>query len=693
MSKEWKALAPVLTAFIVFNLCWGPYSIHVYIDKFIEPRRIPHKVMTWLAVFNSTLNPIIYGVLNSNFRRSYARLIKAALPGGGRLAGRLLKPNCTVPAAPGRIETCRVPGSRPVLIGWPRKAGAEAAAAADCQAINQLIAKLFTSKQADPVECVVQVKHGVQHPPADMQICWGFSNPGSGSRKTGVQQQVDWPGQDAQHEQETHRLATSTAQCGGAVGASSAARCHRQSLPEPPLVPNEQGNGRGHHARTPQVGSGSVTQTRWAASSAGAQAAATRTPIRRPRRQRRPPSRPPSLARDRSGAATANRLSSVSGTWKKGVQEYRCHPLATADSWCCDVDQGNPVVLVHCRYNRRQYNKNVTDSEEVNQTKLKVADIVFLITGMCIGVCGNLLTVLSLMRFKHLKSATNILIVNIGMADLLVCSYSIPTILANRIAENNVFHDVICRVNAYALFSAAGVSNFSFTLIAVARNLCVMHRVAYQRHFTDCRVIAYCVACWVFWFLVSSFFWWQKGFGYIPEAFICFYYDNDSPFALSLLLTLLGVAVPSMLAASCYISLFYKLFRIRKEVENSLANTNDDRCVNKEWKALAPVLTAFIVFNLCWGPYSIHVYIDKFIDHVGRIPHKVITWLAVFNSTLNPIIYGVLNPSIRRSYLRLIRAAFACRACKRPAAVAPIEIFQLLFAHMEGSKNKKTNSY
>uniref|UniRef100_A0A1I8HJF8 Protein kinase domain-containing protein n=1 Tax=Macrostomum lignano TaxID=282301 RepID=A0A1I8HJF8_9PLAT len=33
------------------------------------------------------------------------------------------KLNCTVPAAPGRTGTCRVPGSRPVLIGWPRKAG------------------------------------------------------------------------------------------------------------------------------------------------------------------------------------------------------------------------------------------------------------------------------------------------------------------------------------------------------------------------------------------------------------------------------------------------------------------------------------------------------------------------------------------------------------------------------------------
>uniref|UniRef100_A0A1I8I3H5 C2 DOCK-type domain-containing protein n=2 Tax=Macrostomum lignano TaxID=282301 RepID=A0A1I8I3H5_9PLAT len=32
-------------------------------------------------------------------------------PGGGRLSGRLLKPNCTVPAAPGRTGTCRVPGS------------------------------------------------------------------------------------------------------------------------------------------------------------------------------------------------------------------------------------------------------------------------------------------------------------------------------------------------------------------------------------------------------------------------------------------------------------------------------------------------------------------------------------------------------------------------------------------------------
>uniref|UniRef100_A0A1I8J542 FTP domain-containing protein n=1 Tax=Macrostomum lignano TaxID=282301 RepID=A0A1I8J542_9PLAT len=38
-------------------------------------------------------------------------------PGGGRLAGRLLKPNCTVPAAPGRTGTCRVPGSRPAKSG------------------------------------------------------------------------------------------------------------------------------------------------------------------------------------------------------------------------------------------------------------------------------------------------------------------------------------------------------------------------------------------------------------------------------------------------------------------------------------------------------------------------------------------------------------------------------------------------
>uniref|UniRef100_A0A1I8H8E3 L-type lectin-like domain-containing protein n=1 Tax=Macrostomum lignano TaxID=282301 RepID=A0A1I8H8E3_9PLAT len=40
-------------------------------------------------------------------------LVVEGRPGGGRLAGRLLKPNCTVPAALGRIETCRVPGSRP----------------------------------------------------------------------------------------------------------------------------------------------------------------------------------------------------------------------------------------------------------------------------------------------------------------------------------------------------------------------------------------------------------------------------------------------------------------------------------------------------------------------------------------------------------------------------------------------------
>uniref|UniRef100_A0A1I8IE52 MMS1_N domain-containing protein n=1 Tax=Macrostomum lignano TaxID=282301 RepID=A0A1I8IE52_9PLAT len=48
---------------------------------------------------------------SDDFRQEFA-----VDPGGGRLAGRLLKPNCTVPAAPGRTETCRVPGSRPELL-------------------------------------------------------------------------------------------------------------------------------------------------------------------------------------------------------------------------------------------------------------------------------------------------------------------------------------------------------------------------------------------------------------------------------------------------------------------------------------------------------------------------------------------------------------------------------------------------
>lgn len=77
--EEIKTARLLFIIVVFFNLCWIPVMLIDIVDtidgKWTFPRET-YVAYSFLATVSSALNPIIYGLLNNNFRREYLQLFR-----------------------------------------------------------------------------------------------------------------------------------------------------------------------------------------------------------------------------------------------------------------------------------------------------------------------------------------------------------------------------------------------------------------------------------------------------------------------------------------------------------------------------------------------------------------------------------------------------------------------------------------
>lgn len=78
LQKERRAAQVLGIVMGVFVLCWLPFFTMYVVLPFCETCYISKDMInfiTWLGYMNSALNPVIYTVFNTDFRRSFQRLL------------------------------------------------------------------------------------------------------------------------------------------------------------------------------------------------------------------------------------------------------------------------------------------------------------------------------------------------------------------------------------------------------------------------------------------------------------------------------------------------------------------------------------------------------------------------------------------------------------------------------------------
>ena len=264
------------------------------------------------------------------------------------------------------------------------------------------------------------------------------------------------------------------------------------------------------------------------------------------------------------------------------------------------------------------------------------------------GLLGNGLVVWVIMKGAQLRSMTDVCLLNLALADLLLV-ISLP-FLAHQARDHWVFGDAMCKLvlGVYYVGYYSGI--FFITLMAVDRYLAVVHAVHALRIRTRTYGIIASIVVWIA-SILSSF----------PEVTalklsagdppICYrdYQGEDHLRSVSIFkMNILGFVVPLAILFFCYTRILLKLLHSR----------------SRKGQAVRLIVVVMVVFLCCWAPYNATLFFwglhnqgffhDCDSSKSLLLSLQITEVMAYTHCCLNPVLYVFVGEKFRRRFLRLL---------------------------------------
>ncbi|XP_027033606.2 C-C chemokine receptor type 5-like [Tachysurus fulvidraco] len=268
-----------------------------------------------------------------------------------------------------------------------------------------------------------------------------------------------------------------------------------------------------------------------------------------------------------------------------------------------------------------------------------------------VGFLGNMLVLWVILRGAQIKSMTDVSLLNLAIADLLLI-FTLP-FLAHYARDTWVFGNAMCVMvlSLYYIGFYAGI--FFIVLMSVDRYLAIVHAVFALRIRTKAYGILGSVIIWIA-AIAASF----PELVYLAtgrnETKTCSAYQNDvDKFKRSLALikmNILGLLIPLVIVGFCYSMVLRRLLLLRTSKK----------------LAVRLVAVVMLVFFCCWIPYNIAAFIKALelreiliseceLSKRIHLTLQVTEAIAYSHSCLNPFLYVFVGEKFRRQLGRLLR--------------------------------------
>uniref|UniRef100_A0A671N509 Opsin 4.1 n=1 Tax=Sinocyclocheilus anshuiensis TaxID=1608454 RepID=A0A671N509_9TELE len=286
---------------------------------------------------------------------------------------------------------------------------------------------------------------------------------------------------------------------------------------------------------------------------------------------------------------------------------------------------------------------------------------VILIVGIT-GVIGNALVIYVFCRSRTLRTAGNMFVVNLAVADFFMSLTQSPVFFTASLHRRWVFGERSCELYAFcgALFGIC--SMMTLTAIAGDRCLAITQPLAVVGRVSRCKAGLVLAVLWLYslgWSL-PPFFGWSA---YVPEGLqtSCSWdYMTFTPSvrAYTILLFIFVFFIPLGIIASCYFGIFQAIRAAGKEIQElNCGETHKvyERMQN-EWKMVKVALLVILLFVISWSPYSVVAltatagYSHLLTPYMNSVPAVIAKASAIHN----PIIYAITHPKYRAAIARYI---------------------------------------
>ncbi|XP_028655376.1 neuropeptide FF receptor 1-like [Erpetoichthys calabaricus] len=294
---------------------------------------------------------------------------------------------------------------------------------------------------------------------------------------------------------------------------------------------------------------------------------------------------------------------------------------------------------------------------------------------------GNSLVCYIVLRNHRMRTVTNLFILNLAVSDLLVGIFCVPTTLVDNLITGWPFSQAVCTMSG--LIQGVSVSASVFTLVAIAvdRFHCIVY--PFRQKLSRLKAILTIGLIWGLAFAIMSPSAAMMTVVHLEGTYMV--YNNETyplmtcyeqwpkPEMRKIYTTVLFVHIylaPLGLISLMYGRIVVKLFSYLGPMGRGTGELPEDRTSisKKKIRVIKMLIIVALLFMISWLPLWTLMLLTDYTDlddeQINLLTGYIFPfahWLAFFNSSINPIIYGYFNENFKRGF----QAVFTFHFCSQ----------------------------
>ncbi|XP_074593620.1 tachykinin-like peptides receptor 86C [Brevipalpus obovatus] len=333
---------------------------------------------------------------------------------------------------------------------------------------------------------------------------------------------------------------------------------------------------------------------------------------------------------------------------------------------CQSID---PLEIVHNSFNLSLLCNNKSEDPAFNpftpSVGVQVLWTVLFSVVVVSSIAGNIIVIAIILCYQQMRTKTNYFLLNLSVADLMMTITNCMPNFVFMLKGHWPFGATFCVVNNFLGMTFTASSVFTVTATSLDRFMAVVYPLS-PRIDQGTSLLAI-IILWILAAILSS-----PLLIYSSLHHSTYQYENRTlcilkwpdglqnmsqmDYIYNIIVISLTYFVPMAIMLYAYSRMSFVLWGSRTIGE---ATDHQLEAVKSKQKVVPMLITVSIVFGICWLPYQIYFLVFPLITRLVQGPsiqhiYLAFYWLAMFNSSLNPLIYCLLNKRFRRYSKKII---------------------------------------